>query len=103
MEEPKEWPSVFDNALDFYDASVSASSECGKNGGSLAQVVSPSYPRRIPSIEHSDIILPNLPRDIDIGEADSYNDFGATLVDFSEHGAVVFKVTGPDGRTRQIQ
>ena len=47
--------------------------------------------------------MPNVPRDIDIGEADSYNDFGGTSVDFSERGGVVFKVTDPYGRTHRIR
>ena len=98
------WRSIFDSAIDDDDASASAASELRDNVGPMALAISPGYARRSPSnILAEASFLPNVPRDIDIGEADSFNDFGGASVDFSERGGVVFKVTDPSGRTHRIR
>ncbi len=98
------WRSIFDRAIDLDDASVSAASEQRDNVGPLALTISPSHARRSPSnILAEASFLPNVPRDIDIGEVDSFNDFGGASIDFSERGGVVFKVTDPSGRTHRIR
>ena len=96
------WRSVFDNAIDLEDASIS--SERKDNVGPLALV--PTSGKNL--YHHSNLLtesafMPNVPRDIDIGEQDSFNDMGGTSVDFSERGGVIFKVTDPSGRTHRIR
>jgi CBS domain-containing protein len=96
------WRSVFDNAIDLDDASTS--SEQKDHVGPLALVPSSGQKHYHPSnMLTESAFMPNVPRDIDIGDQDSFNDMGGTSVDFSERGGVIFKVTDPSGRTHRIR